>query len=112
MFLMYADALEQLQQRMRRAKTYERPGIILGAYKEIVEMRRVTLHKEAGEDGEPLFRKEVTYHRNNGPCRKYYERSDENKKKMVAYLHEQMIRSGSEHCAARLQEQLLKDLSE
>ncbi len=109
---MYADALEQLQQRMRRAKLYERPGILLGAYKEIVETRRVVLNKEAGEGENPLYRKEITYHRNNGEYRKYYERSDENKKKIVEYLHEQMMRSGNENCASMLKEQLLKDLSE
>jgi len=33
------DAFELLQKRMDRAQTYERPGILLGAYKQLADIR-------------------------------------------------------------------------
>lgn len=106
------DTLEHLQTKMGRAKIYERTVILLGVYKQIVETKRIRWYKEPNEDGGFEHRKEVIYRRNKGECRDYYERSDENKEKMVEYLHEQMIWHDRKNCAARLKEQLLKDLTD
>jgi hypothetical protein len=83
------DAFELLQKRMYRAKTYERPGILLGAYKQLVISNNE--------------------HQNHGEYRDYAERSKENKARIGEYMYEQLKRYGMDHSAERLFSQLLSD---
>ncbi|MCD6496397.1 MAG: hypothetical protein J7K54_03945 [Candidatus Aenigmarchaeota archaeon] len=86
------DAFELLQKKMYRSKLYERPGILLGVYKQLVV---------SGKGRQT-----------NGEFRRYAESSDENRKKLGMYVYEQLRRYGADNSAQRLYEQVLKDLVE
>jgi hypothetical protein len=83
------DAFELLQKRMDSAKTYERPGILLGAYKQLVDSR-------AG-------------HHCEGEYREYMKRNPENRQRMGEYMYVQLKRYGMDHSADRLFSQILSD---
>lgn len=77
---------------MHRSKLYERPGILLGVYKQLVVS--------------------ITGHQSNGEYRRYAESSDENRKNLGMYLYEQLKRYGADNSAQRLYDHVLKDLIE
>jgi hypothetical protein len=86
------DAFELLQKRMDRAKTYERPGILLGVYKQLVVSNKGR--------------------QTSGEYRRYAEASEENMKEIGTYVYEKLKRYGADHCAQRLYDQVLRDLTD
>ncbi|MFH0956877.1 MAG: hypothetical protein V1813_03370 [Candidatus Aenigmatarchaeota archaeon] len=83
------DAFELLQKRMDRAKDYERPGILLGAYKQLVVSNNE--------------------HQNRGEYREYAERSPDNLVRIGEYTYRKLKRYGMDNSAERLADQLLGD---
>ncbi|MBN1896136.1 MAG: hypothetical protein JW789_00225 [Candidatus Aenigmarchaeota archaeon] len=86
------DTFEFLQKKMYRSKLYERPGILLGVYKQLVVSNKG--------------------HQSNGEYRTYSEASKDNRKKMGTYVYEQLKHYGAENSAQKLYDQVLKDLVE
>lgn len=75
------DAFELLQKKMNRAKTYERPAILLGAYKQLVGDTSKGRHWE---------------------YREYADMSDENRACIGSYVYTQLKRYGMDNSAQRL----------